>query len=532
MIYTLDWHSYRFLPYERRLALREVQALTGADPESTSESVVVSGGPRVQANLERLTYFRQVRFNGTGALIPLQGQLEATTTKVVREPLLFGDADEAPKLRRQSTRYSVHGLHEYKGKFNPQIVRATANLLRLGLDGSARLLDPFCGSGTSLVEAAHMGWDALGTDINPLAILISNAKIQALKIPGDTLEGACQKLATRLERHIAGIGCGEVFTARTARLLSGKAEHTVPNESYLQKWFTPSVLIQLRLISKEIASIADRRIRAVAHVILSDILRDVSLQDPADLRIRRRSNPRPNYPAVTLFINLLRQRTGNVRAAAEVLGTVRGRQRAILGDSRRALPGLDESFDAVITSPPYATALPYLDTQRLSLAFLGLLSPKELRLLENHVIGNREISKSDREREEATIKRAESELPTAVVRLCVQAQRLAAKPGNGFRRRNVPALLVRYFRDMRDVLATARTKIRRDGSFAMVVGPNRTTLDGETLIIDTPHLLGSVAEMVGWKVNESLALDAYQRFDLHRQNSITSERLVVLRRAH
>jgi len=90
--------------------------------------------------------------------------------------------DRAPKLRRQSTRYSVHGLHEYKGKFNPQIVRATANLLRLGLDRKAQILDPFCGSGTSLVEAAHMGWDALGTDINPLAILISNAKIQALKI--------------------------------------------------------------------------------------------------------------------------------------------------------------------------------------------------------------------------------------------------------------------------------------------------------------------------------------------------------------
>lgn len=530
MIYTLDWHGYRFLPYERRLALREVQALTGADPQSIGEGVAVSVGPRVQAKLERLTYFRQVRFNGTGVLVPLQGQLEATTSKSSRESLLFPDVSGAPKLRRQSTRYSVHGLHEYKGKFNPQIVRATANLLRLGLDHKARILDPFCGSGTSLVEAAHMGWDALGTDINPLAILISNAKIQALKIPGDTLEDACQRLAARLERQIAGVDCDEPFPDRTARSLIENAKCRLPNESYLQNWFTTSVLIQLRLISTEIASIADRRIRDVANVILSNILRDVSLQDPADLRIRRRSNPQGNYPAVAQFINLLRQRTQNIVAAARVLGTVRGRQRAMLGDSRRALPGLSASFDAVITSPPYATALPYLDTQRLSLAFLGLLSPKELRTLENDVIGNREISKSAREREEAAIKRAESELPTDVVRLCMKAQRLAAKPGNGFRRRNVPALLVRYFRDMRDVFATVRTKIRHGGSFAMVVGPNRTTLDGEMLIIDTPHLLGLVAETVGWKVEESLALDAYQRFDLHQQNSITTERLVVLRR--
>ena len=319
------------------------------------------------------------------------------------------------------------------------------------------------------------------------------------------------------------------FQNRTSRSLMEKAKCRLPNEPYLQNWFTTSVLIQLRLISTEITGIADRRIRDVANVILSNILRDVSLQDPADLRIRRRSNPQGNYPAVAQFINLLRQRTQNVVAAARVLGTVRGRQRAMLGDSRRALAGLSARFDAVITSPPYATALPYLDTQRLSLAFLGLLSPKELRRLENDVIGNREISKSAREREEATIK-ADSELPRAVVRLCMKAQRLAAKPGNGFRRRNVPALLVRYFRDMRDVFDTVRATIRPGGSFAMVVGPNRTTLDGEMLIIDTPHLLGLVAETVGWKVEESLALDAYQRFDLHQQNSITSERLVVLRR--
>lgn len=530
MNYTLDWHSYRFLPYERHLALREVKALTGGDPRTSSDKVIVSGTSAIELNLHRLTYFRQVRFNGTGILVPLQGQLEATATKAVRQPALFEDGQDGPKLRRQSTRYSVHGLHEYKGKFNPQIVRATANLLRIGLSGKARLLDPFCGSGTSLVEAAHMGWDAVGSDINPLAVFISNAKIQALKVPAEVLENACQQLAVRLDRHVEGIDCDREFGAGTARLLAAKSKGSIPNEAYLQKWFTPSVLIQLRLISAEIERVQDRRVRGIAKVILSDILRDVSLQDPADLRIRRRSDIQPNHPAVGIFVSLLRQRIQNVLSARELLGTVRGRQRAALGDSRRRLPGGDWCFDAVITSPPYATALPYLDTQRLSLAFFGLLSPRELRIVENEVIGNREISKSHRDREEATIGDAATKLPDAVIDLCRRAQRLAREPGNGFRRRNVPALLVRYFRDMRDVFATAQTKLRSNGRFAMVAGPNRTTLSGQTLVIDTPHLLGTVAERVGWKVEESLALDAYQRFDLHRQNSITTERLVVLKR--
>ena len=64
----------------------------------------------------------------------------------------------------------------------------------------------------------------------------------------------------------------------------------------------------------------------------------------------------------------------------------------------------------------------------------------------------------------------------------------------------------------------------------MVVGPNRTTLSGQPLTIDTPHLLVEVAQAVGWKLQEVIALDAYQRFDLHQENSITSEKLILLRR--
>lgn len=532
MNFILDWHSYRFLPYERRLALREVKTLTGSEPKLNRDNVTVLGTPTVELNLERLTYFRRVRFNGTGVLVPLQAQLEATNAaKAFSPPNLFENADEGPRLRRQSTRYSVHGLHEYKGKFNPQIVRATANLLGIGLNGEAQLLDPFCGSGTCLIEAAHMGWDAIGTDINPLAIFISNAKIQALKVPAAVLENACRVLAARLVRHVEGLDLDRQFSDRTARSLAAKGKTQLPNESYLQRWFAPSVLAQLRVISAEIDRIYDPCIRDIANVILSDILREVSLQDPADLRIRRRSNPQPNYPAVPLFVELLQQRIRNVLSARELLGVIRGKQTAMLGDSRRRIPGPHGRFDAVITSPPYATALPYLDTQRLSLALLGLLGPQELRKVENEVIGNREISKSHRDREERAIAEAAKDLPRTVIDLCTVTRKLATQPGNGFRRRNVPALLLRYFRDMREVFKTVHGGVRPNGRFAMVVGPNRTTLSGQTVLIDTPQLLGSVAETVGWKVEEMIALDAYQRFDLHRQNSITTERLVVLKRS-
>jgi site-specific DNA-methyltransferase (cytosine-N4-specific) len=75
---------------------------------------------------------------------------------------------------RQATRYHVHGIHEYKGKFNPQVVRAFANILEF--EPGETLLDPFCGSGTAVVEGLALGGDAYGIDRSPLAVLISRAK--------------------------------------------------------------------------------------------------------------------------------------------------------------------------------------------------------------------------------------------------------------------------------------------------------------------------------------------------------------------
>ena len=61
------------------------------------------------------------------------------------------------------------------------------------------------------------------------------------------------------------------------------------------------------------------------------------------------------------------------------------------------------AFDAVITSPPYATALPYIDTQRLSLVLLGLIGADELRATEAALVGAREITIGERRALEAEL---------------------------------------------------------------------------------------------------------------------------------
>lgn len=72
--------------------------------------------------------------------------------------------------------------------------------------------------------------------------------------------------------------------------------------------------------------------------------------------------------------------------------------------------------------------------------------------------------------------------------------------------------------------------LRTGAPFALVVGRNKTQLGTRTFTIDTPRLLASLAEEKGFFIEEVLELDTYQRFDVHRANSIRSEALLVLKK--
>jgi site-specific DNA-methyltransferase (cytosine-N4-specific) len=517
---SLEWRSHQYFAYEHQLAAREVATLFGVQPTPTTSGfrAVLRKHPD-RAELERLTYFASVTFGST-EIVPLQSKLETSAG--------MGRA-------RQSTRYSAHGLHEYKGKFNPQIVRAIGNVM--ALRPGAWVLDPFCGSGTSILECAHAGWNAVGIDCNPLAAFVSKAKVGLLRVPPRALEAEIAKLRDRLE-PFGSLDFTVAFSrGALARLRSAAPSEpaALPNHAYLARWFAPSVLSQLAVISSVIDAVSTEAVRDACLVVLSDVLRDVSWQEPADLRIRRRKVAEPNYPAIPLFLTALARRIDTVQRARAVVGRVPGQQLALLADARdpktsaRFPRGVAaRRFDGVITSPPYATALPYIDTQRLSLAFLGLADEAEIRRLERTLIGNRELGTKERATLEQEI--ASSALPEDVRALCHRAQKLSASPEDGFRRKNVPALLLRYFRDMQAVFKNVLPWVQPSGFFAMVVGPNRTVLGGQEIPIDTPSLLAQVAVAEGWMLREIVPLNAYQRYDLHQRNAIREEALVVLTR--
>jgi SAM-dependent methyltransferase len=491
-----QWQRYKMFPYERELALKEVSARL--KPSRVEED---PGGLRIltSSSLEdarRLTYFSVVS-DGTTELKTYQAQLESS-------------AQNGDKSSRQATRYSVHGIHEYKGKFNPQVAHALLNLLKVPRDGF--VLDPFCGSGTTLIECAHNQIHGVGTDINPLAVFVATAKLDALSVSLKELEASITRTSLSPPKEA----------------VQGAAEDD-ERATYLAHWFPADTFNEIELLRVQIEREKSVKVRRILSVIASDLLRDFSLQEPLDLRIRRRKAPPVYQPFHAAYKEKADKLLERITQSRKVMGSV-GKSEAINCDSTSLLrqTGLP-TFDAVICSPPYATALPYIDTQRLSLVWLGLVAPGRLAGLQADLIGSREFGPAQRPDTIVRMKNNSGLLPTELHEWCISLQESLSKE-DGFRRQAVPVLLYRYFENMRKVFCGMKGHLKRGAHVALVVGHNHTTLGGTRIDIDTPGMLAQLAEHTGYASIERMPLQAYQRYGMHQRNAVAKEEILLFKK--
>lgn len=492
---VLEWHPYTYFPYERELAVREVTEVLAPAAVEQFPGGLLARACAAPERAHQLVYVRSSRRAGETPVRTRQHFLETSAAR---------------SEKRQPTRYSAHGLHEYKGKFNPQTAQALMNLA--GLEAGRAVLDPYCGSGTTLLEASHRGAPALGLDVNPLAVLVSRTKAALLSVPAD-----------RLDRQL---------TSALAALGTTRQRETDGDRiRYLRSWLPPDVLQYVERVDAVAESLEPPN-STVLRLLVSDLLRDYSLQEPQDLRVRRRRTPLPERPLASVLADRCDFLVTRLAAAQAVLGP-RAPDVVVARADVTALPGRPAALGArdigaIITSPPYAMALPYIDTQRLSLVWLGLVAPGELKRVEAQLTGSREVGSRDREALNAQLRRNEADLPDREHDLC-RLMLTSLDEGDGFRRRSVPALLYRYFAAMRCMFGSLRRMVGEDVPYFLVVGRNRTTLGGRVFAIDTPAHLAGLAQAAGWGVEEVLPLQAYRRFGLHARNAVESEALVHLR---
>ncbi|MFC1917838.1 DNA methyltransferase [Chloroflexota bacterium] len=499
---VVNFHAYKYFPYEKRLALRELAALPNIKTLYSHQDTVSIKLPLSSIkHLDKLVYFSGYSDNNGKITTTLQAKLEKYNS-------INGNG------KRQSTRYSVHGLHDYKGKFNPQIVRSIINISNIKPGG--RILDPFCGSGTTLIESSIGGYDSIGWDINPLAVYLSNTKISTLQTEPKLLQSIAKRITSQYD-----------LTDDYTEL---KRDERI---EYLSKWIPKNNLITVEKLRNIITSNSEE-LAPFFLVTLSDLLRDYSLQEPDDLRIRRRKSPMPSESIRYRFEKEINNRIKILQHSNNILGPIEVNARAYNVDCRnwdsiQKYYTNTELFDFVLTSPPYATALPYIDTQRLSLVWLGLLEPKSIRLKEESLIGNREASKEKLQLLSQSIDDNHANLPKAPWEYCMMLKQCLTD-SDGFRRKAVPALLYQYFEHMMITFHIIKKVVKSQGVYSMVVGINHTTLGGKKFYIDTPRFLSNLAEQQGWSITELTPLETYKRYGLHSANAVRNETLLVMRK--
>lgn len=528
---TCKMKSY-IQPFEKKLALAELTALTGGTPkplksaQAAIEYLTASSQP-AELVAGRLAYWEHVRTSERERFLTEQILREATAKlpRVVSGPLTLSTLRLAPAEEnlpnRRCLRYGPHGLHEYRGKYFPQLVRALLNIS--GASRKSVVVDPMSGSGTTAVEAVLSGCRALGTDMNPLSVFMGQTKCELLSISAETLVRQVARITETLEGAVR-LGSGLPY-------LSSLPEN---DQAYLTAWFSPKVLRQLDRIAQEIQKVNQPVVQKFFWLSLSNILRGVSWQKNDDLRVRKEIRDDSEIDAVQEFLKELRHSTiGLVPFLQQIKAYELGAHRIKLGDARElgaAWAQYREKVDAVITSPPYATALPYLDTDRLSLAYLGLLPRAKHRGQDLRMIGNREVSEKIRREYWTRFLEHKQDLPDSVSTLIQKIDRLNQGHEIGFRRRNLPALLAKYFFDMKNVLEGIQTLLRPGATAYVVVGNNHTTAGGKGVDINTAQLLKDIADSIGLTPKGEIPMEMLVSRDIFRKNTLKSETILALQK--
>ena len=286
---------------------------------------------------------------------------------------------EQLKLRflehKKSGRNGVHSLHKFYGKLIPAI---PAWAIECFSQPGDLVLDPFCGSGTTLVEALLAGRDAIGVDLDPLSILISRAKTTLMS-------------PTILESELP-------------RLLSGIVNDKDNGTSYktpvfshadINYWFTKDVQSDLAVIRGNIDTIHETELRQFFLVVLSSIIRRVSLADPRLIKPSRNrylGREENTFDVVSIFANAARSKIAAMSRFIKILKNngLCGRVSAtVLQGDARQLSSMLHRVNLIVTNPPYMAAVDYVRTTKLEGWWAGVLTDYET--LSRQTIGSEKV---------------------------------------------------------------------------------------------------------------------------------------------
>ncbi len=283
------------------------------------------------------------------------------------QPKLFASFIELDwTFNRENTRELTHCYHDYPARMIPQIARQFLELFAKNKKGI--LLDPYCGTGTTLVEGFIKGFDVVGLDLNPLARLIAKAKTTVFNL-------------SEVDSNIAEF---HKF------ILSKPKDFTIPKiegVSRLEFWFKPEVIEKLAIVKEFIEEIFDVETKLFFLTAFSETVREASNTRTHEFKLYRYNDEmlgkfQPNVFGL-MSAKLQRNRKGLFEFLS-VVGKLPVIPRADIYEFNTvedSPSNFDGKIDIVLTSPPYGdstTTVAYGQYSRLSAAWLDLPQPEKI----------------------------------------------------------------------------------------------------------------------------------------------------------
>jgi DNA modification methylase len=262
--------------------------------------------------------------------------------------------------------HSLHKFHWYPGSFIPQI---PSYLIELFSSRDEVILDPFCGSGTTLVEALRLGRKAVGIDFNFIAALVSKAKTTF--IAPISLEKFRRDFINKLENEKFKLN----FNPSQITLNS----KTTVNVAELKKWFHVNTFQESILIWNMISEVKEP-FKGILLMLFSGI--QMKLSKPFKHWGYIADNVTPSkrryVDAISLFINTFNEYTEEVNRFLDspliskyTIDELNNRVEVINASTLTYGLVEKESIDLIVTSPPYVSVTDYITSQRLSLYWFG-----------------------------------------------------------------------------------------------------------------------------------------------------------------
>jgi site-specific DNA-methyltransferase (cytosine-N4-specific) len=235
----------------------------------------------------------------------------------------------------------IQAIHPYPAKFIPEIPRTLIDIL--GVQPGTAVFDPFCGCGTTLLEAQRFGFASVGVDVNPIACLISRVKTSPCP---SGLEDAAER-------------CAE-----SARANKSPAIPSIPN---LDHWFPRSVQRGIAALIHAITQVSNASIREYLRLAVSSIVVRVSNQD-SDTRYAAVEKNVSCEQVVSLFLAACKR----ILACKPAAPFPTAHAGVIEHDTLTLSPSaIGMPISLVVTSPPYPNAYEYWLYHKYRMWWLG-----------------------------------------------------------------------------------------------------------------------------------------------------------------